>query len=239
MPTSSVDTRLTGRSRAKATRRAVLLDAAAHLFAERGYNGVSIEDLGAAAGVSGPAVYRHFPGKPSVLAALLIGVSEELLHGGRSVAEQAVDPEPALRGLIAFQVDFALHNANVIRVQDRDLGALAPDDGHLVRSLQRTYVQLWVDQLARHLPAEDPALLRRRVHAVFGLINSTPHTTPRGRPASYLRSSRALLQEMAWAALTVTPRSLPSPPPDSAPGTPSTLKSRELPAEPIALPSAD
>ncbi|MEG9247583.1 TetR/AcrR family transcriptional regulator [Arthrobacter sp. Soc17.1.1.1] len=195
--------RVTGRSIAKASRRAALLDAAAQLFADRGYNGVSIEDLGAAAGVSGPAVYRHFPGKPSVLAALLTGVSEDLLEGGRAVAEAAASPEEALRGLIRFQVEFALSNADVIRVQDRDLGSLPHDDERTVRSLQRGYVQVWVDELARHLPETERSLLRRKVHAVFGLINSTPHTTRSSTSPRELAALRDLLQDMAWAALTV------------------------------------
>ncbi|BBE22295.1 putative transcriptional regulator, TetR family protein [Arthrobacter sp. MN05-02] len=195
--------RVTGRSVAKASRRAALLVAAAQLFADRGYNGVSIEDLGAAAGVSGPAVYRHFTGKPSVLSALLTGVSEDLLEGGRAVAEGASSPEEALRGLIRFQVDFALANANVIRVQDRDLGSLPHDDERNVRSLQRNYVQVWVDELGGFLPEADRSLLRRKVHAVFGLINSTPHTAHGTRSTRDLGDLRDLLQDMAWAALTV------------------------------------
>src|SRR6478609_5935149 len=96
--------RPTQRSQAKADRRAALLDAAAGLFAERGYNGVSIEDLGSAVGVSGPAVYRHFPSKPAVLAALLVGVSQGLLDGGTSVEQESSDAADALRALIAFHV---------------------------------------------------------------------------------------------------------------------------------------
>jgi AcrR family transcriptional regulator len=195
--------RVTGRSIAKATRRAALLDAAAQLFAERGYNGVSIEDLGAAAGVSGPAVYRHFTGKPSVLSSLLTGVSEDLLEGGRAVAEGADTPGDALRGLIRFQVEFALSNANVIRVQDRDLRSLPHDDERAVRSLQRSYVQVWVDELAAYRPETERSLLRRRVHAVFGLINSTPHTAQGTGAGRELTALRDLLQDMAWAALTV------------------------------------
>ncbi|WP_309070330.1 TetR/AcrR family transcriptional regulator [Arthrobacter sp.] len=196
-------TRLTGRSLAKASRRAALLDAAAQLFAERGYNGVSIEDLGAAAGVSGPAVYRHFSGKPAVLAALLAGVSQDLLEGGRAVVAESPSPEQALRGLIEFQVDFALRNANVIRVQDRDLSSLADDDQETVRSLQRNYVEVWVDALSALARNQDRTHLRRKAHAAFGLINSTPHSTHRRRSSKDTAELRQLLEEMAWAALSV------------------------------------
>jgi AcrR family transcriptional regulator len=110
----------TERSRQKADRRERLLRAAARLFAERGFHGVSIEDLGAAAEISGPAVYRHFPNKDAVLAALLIGVSQRLLEGGREVVADAADPEQALRRLVAFHAEFALAEPELISVQGRD-----------------------------------------------------------------------------------------------------------------------
>ncbi|WP_028279126.1 TetR/AcrR family transcriptional regulator [Arthrobacter sp. H5] len=194
-------TRVTGRSIAKASRRAALLNAAAQLFAERGYKGVSIEDLGAAAGVSGPAVYRHFSGKPAVLAALLAGVSEDLLEGSNAVVEDSPTPEHALKGLIEFQVDFALRNANVIRVQDRDLSSLSIEDEETVRSLQRRYVEVWVDTMALRTPQVERAQLRRKAHAAFGLINSTPHSTHRRKSNRDTAELRTLLEQMAWAAL--------------------------------------
>jgi AcrR family transcriptional regulator len=192
--------RATGRSLAKASRRSALLAAAAALFAERGFNGVSIEDLGAAAGVSGPAVYRHFSSKQAVLAALLTGVSQDLLDGGRAVVGSSFGPEAALRGLIEFHVDFALGNPDVIRVQDRDLDSLSPEEAEHVRSLQRSYLRVWVDVLAQ-LIGEDPARLRMRAHAVFGLINSTPYSTRRGQSVRDKGWRRKLLETMAWAAL--------------------------------------
>ncbi|MFJ4038724.1 TetR/AcrR family transcriptional regulator [Microbacterium sp. NPDC090007] len=76
----------TARDRAKADRRAALLAAAARLFAERGFDGVTLGDIGEAAGVSGPAVYRHVAGKQALLGAILVDVSERLLEGGRRVA---------------------------------------------------------------------------------------------------------------------------------------------------------
>ena len=187
----------TTRSQAKADRREALLGAAATLFARSGYNGVSIEDLGAAVGVSGPAVYRHFSGKPAVLAALLVEVSETLVAGGQAVVEGAPDAARALRALVRFHTDFALSHLNVIRVQDRDLDSLATADRHQVRALQRTYVELWVHVLGQVHPEVEATLLRIRAQATFGLLNSTPHTLP----ASPSGAVRPLLEEMALAAL--------------------------------------
>jgi len=197
MPASSAE-RSTARERAKADRREVLLDAAARLFAERGFDRVSLEDLGAAAGVSGPAVYRHFPGKQAVLGALLVGVSENLVAGGAEVVARVEGADDALAAIVAFHVDFALANPDVIRVQDRDLDSLADDDRGRVRSLQRTYIDTWVGLLARVLPDVERPQLRIRARATFGLINSTPHSA-RSSPRAAVR---ALLESMALAALT-------------------------------------
>jgi len=184
----------TPRSQAKADRREALLDAAASLFAKRGFTRVSLEDLGAAAGVSGPAVYRHFDGKQAVLAAMLVDASTNLWNGANAVIESAPTPRAALDSLVEFHVEFALENANVIRVQDRDLDSLTDDDKHTVRALQRGYVELWVGTLARLHPDAATSELRTRAHATFGLINSTPHSGRAG-------ATQAVLERMALAAL--------------------------------------
>ena len=74
------------------SRRGQILAVAAQLFAKHGFHGVSIADLGAAVGVSGPALYRHFPGKEALLAEMLVGISEHLLAGGQARAAASDDP---------------------------------------------------------------------------------------------------------------------------------------------------
>jgi AcrR family transcriptional regulator len=189
---------ITSRERAKADRRSALLHAAAEQFAERGFARVSIEDLGAAVGVSGPAVYRHFSSKQAVLAALLVDVSRELVDGGEAVITAAPDADTALLGLIRFHVEFAVSNADVIVVQDRDLDSLAAEDRNAVRTLQRSYIDAWVGVLGVIHPSTPVAELRIRARASFGLINSTPHSARSASRASV----RALLESMALAALT-------------------------------------
>ena len=184
----------TTRARAKADRRAALLDAAARLFAERGFDRVTLEDIGGAAGISGPAVYRHFPGKQAVLAAILLDASTGLLDGGRAVLDRVADAGAALRELVAFHVEFAVSNAAVIRVQDRDLDSLADADRRRVRTLQRTYVELWVGVLARLDETASVAELRSRAHAGFGLMNSTPHSGAGATPAVLARMALAALR---------------------------------------------
>jgi AcrR family transcriptional regulator len=185
---------------ARPSRREQILRAAAQLFAERGARAVGVDDVGAAVGVTGPAIYRHFASKDAMLAEMLLRISERLLAGGTErVAAAGDDPPAQLRTLIAFQVDFALDNPALITVHDRDLGSLPDDDAAQVRRLQRRYVEVWVDVLRRLHPSADVATSRARAHAVFGLINSTPHSAGRV-PRTQMA---ALLAAMAEAAATV------------------------------------
>ncbi|MGZ8804688.1 MAG: SACE_7040 family transcriptional regulator [Microbacterium sp.] len=193
---------VTERDRAKADRQAAILHEAARLFAERGFSGVSLEELGAAVGVSGPAVYRHFANKQALLGAILVRVSERLLSGGQEVIAANDSPSDRLEALIRFHVDFALADAEVIRVQDRDLASLSDEDRSTVRRLQREYVELWISVLAQIHPDRSESELRVRAHACFGLINSTPHSVRRGRVTPADSTVRGILESMASAALT-------------------------------------
>src|SRR5215208_6368880 len=96
---------------ANPSRREQILRAAAQLFAERWSRADGVDDVGAAVGVTGPAIYRHFASKDAMLAEMLLRISERLLSGASEVVAGAGDDVVAqLRSLIAFQVDFALAN---------------------------------------------------------------------------------------------------------------------------------
>lgn len=166
-------------------RRDQILAVAAQLFARHGYHGVSIADLGAAVGISGPALYRHFPGKEALLAEMLIGISEHLLQGGRARSEG--EPDDVLAALVAFHSDFALQKPELIVVQDRDLANLPADTRRRVRQLQRTYVEIWVEALRRRHPGLADRDARVAAHGAFGLLNSTPHAGHDGESAALLR----------------------------------------------------
>jgi AcrR family transcriptional regulator len=187
---------ITQRSRMKAERRQQLVRAASRLFAERGFRAVSMEDLAAEAGVSGPAVYRHFASKEALLADLLIDVSEQLLEQGTQRAQMA-DPVEALTSLIAFHTEFALRDRDLIRIQDHDFASLATHDARAVSRLQRSYLEEWVRVLRSIDPTLSESVARTKIQAVFGLLNSTPHS------ASHrdTETTRSILEAMALDAL--------------------------------------
>lgn len=201
----------TSRSRAKSDRRDKLIAAAERLVAERGFLAVRLEDIGAAVGVSGPAIYRHFPNKEALLVELLVGISTRLLAGAKSVVADAAGAQVALDGLIDFHLDFTLNESDLIRIQDRDLGHLPDPAKRQVRKAQRQYVEIWVGVLLQLGLADDESDARLMAHAVFGLLNSTPHSIRSGTTKSAgqgtVTRSRTILREMTIAALSSAGRS--------------------------------
>lgn len=134
-----------------------------------------MDDVGAAAGVTGPALYHHFAGKEAMLVAALIPVSEGLLEGGRArVAEHPGDTRKALESLIDFHVEFALANPAVIALHLHELDRLPEEPRRQIRRLQRLYVEEWVTVLTALRAELSPAEARVLAHAAFGLMNSTP-----------------------------------------------------------------
>lgn len=187
-------------ARGLATREA-LLDATADLVAERGFHSVGILEIGAAAGVSGSALYRHFANKQELLVALFDRVVDALLAGARQVAETTDDPVAALDALVDRHVAFALRDRSIIAVYDQEAHNLP--DAHRVRLRrnQRAYAGVWVDTLVAVRAGDGAARDRREaqtvVHAVFGLLNSVADHDP-GLPDGQVAE---LLGAMARAAV--------------------------------------
>ncbi|GAA3461453.1 TetR/AcrR family transcriptional regulator [Saccharothrix longispora] len=181
----------------KQSRRDQILAAAAELFARHGFHGVGIDDIGAAVGISGPALYRHFRSKDAMLGEMLTQISERLLEGGVARVETSSGPADALRELIGWHVDFALDDPALITVQIRNLANLTDPDRRRVRALQRRYVEVWVETIRKTSPEVDEPTARAAAHAVFGLINSTPHSAHLDRD-----QMAELLSRMALASLS-------------------------------------
>jgi AcrR family transcriptional regulator len=177
------------------TRRDEILEIAVGLFASRGYHGVSMDDVGSAAGVTGPALYHHFAGKEAMLVAALIPVSEGLLRGGQErVARHPGDARAALADLIDFHVEFALENPAVIAVHLHELDRLPDEPRRQIRRLQRLYVEEWVTVLGILRPELSAGEARVLAHSAFGLMNSTPFLggeVDRNRRAALLREATA------------------------------------------------
>jgi AcrR family transcriptional regulator len=172
-----------------APRRELLLAAAADLFATRGYHAVGIDDIGAAAGITGPGVYRHFASKQALLQALCD------LAVGRMV-EQARHTD-GLEALVDLHVDFVVRERALIRVWLREQWSLDKEARRSSTRHLRAYEEVWRDALAprrRDLAPEGVALV---VSSVLGMLNTTSHIDS----ALSGEDRRTALRDLALAAL--------------------------------------
>ncbi|GAB3311748.1 TetR family transcriptional regulator [Epidermidibacterium keratini] len=94
-------------------RRARILAAASELFADRGVDAVSIEEIGHRAGIAGPSVYKHFGGKLPIVDALAQRASDVFLGVVREAVE-STDASSRLRVAIAAHAGVVLADPQLI-----------------------------------------------------------------------------------------------------------------------------
>jgi len=182
---------------AASSRREQLLEAAACLFAARGYHAVGIDDIGAAAGISGPGVYRHFGSKQALLEALCDRAMTRMLDGARRIRSSATDPAAALEALVNMHVRFAVDQRTLLGVWAREQRALSGDVRRSLRRRSREYERVWRGALAAlrdDLDDDEAAVV---VVATLALLNATALTEVAVDPLRL----RALLRRTALAAL--------------------------------------
>jgi AcrR family transcriptional regulator len=158
-------------------RREQILASAARLVASQGFHTVGVSDIGAAAGVSGAALYRHFATKSEILVALLDRVVDRLLDGA-AAASHGDDPGVVLATLIEVHVDFAISEKAILAVYAQEAHNLPAVDRTRLRRKQRHYVDMWTDAYRRRHPSSSEKAARAVVEGVFGMLNSVPNMSP-------------------------------------------------------------
>jgi AcrR family transcriptional regulator len=178
-------------------RRELLLQSAANLFSAEGYHAVGIDDIGAAAGISGPGVYRHFPSKGALLESLCDRAMTRMLEGAQGIPAAHGEPHAALEALVDLHVAFAVQERALIGVWVREMRALSDDVRRSLRRRMREYEQPWNEVLARLRDDLEPAEVSVVTSSTLAMLNGTAFT------ASAVEADRLaqLLRRMALAAL--------------------------------------
>lgn len=159
----------------RTSRREQLITEAGRLFAERGFHEVSMEDIGAAAGISGPSVYRHFPGKAALFVAASHRIAHRLELGRLQIAASAASEAEALYGLAMSYVDVMSTSADLLSV-GRQVSALSESDRSELRRIQRDYVDEWARLLCAVRPELNSAEARVTVHMALAIANDLIRT---------------------------------------------------------------
>ncbi|MCT2582075.1 TetR/AcrR family transcriptional regulator [Actinophytocola gossypii] len=161
---------------APVARRERVLAAAISLFAARGFVSVSMDDIGARAGIAGPSVYHHFESKQSLLEAAFTRGNEWLRHDLHRALAKAVDTRDALRRLLSSYVDFTMENSEQVDLLVTEQRHLAADVRDRIRQAQREYIGEWLHLLGECSSGMSAEEAKIRVHAVTTMVNDVART---------------------------------------------------------------
>ncbi|MGW6454953.1 TetR/AcrR family transcriptional regulator [Streptomyces sp. NPDC055078] len=156
-------------------RREALIAVAIPLFKASGFQAVSMEDIGAAAGVSRPAVYTHFAAKADLLAAALHRESEVKWHTLTKDLAQSRTADEALARVVETYAHTAVANEGAKSMTLMgELAHLSKADQELLHRSQVDYVTEWATLLMTCRPGLDIAEARATVHAALTVLNLLP-----------------------------------------------------------------
>src|ERR1700733_11382809 len=152
--------------------REAIMTAAADLFRERGFRETSLGDIGAAAGVSGPAIYRYFDSKGELLSILI----EEAAVIWRGTVDEVLNedtpPMATLELLIDAAIVLQLRNGNLRDVFVKEYRSLDDDARRRVARIERVRMAEWVHLLCEVRPGLSDEEARAAVTMVDGMLRS-------------------------------------------------------------------
>jgi len=154
-------------------RKERILVAAAALGARRGFDAISMADIGAEAGIVGSGIYRHFDSKTAILVAMADRVMDRLMTRAAEILAACPDDRQSLSMLVRDQIEVALTDRDALAVYHREVRTLPEDERRRLSRAQRHYIEEWVHLLAPLRPDLADGEVRLAVHAAIGAIQST------------------------------------------------------------------
>jgi AcrR family transcriptional regulator len=148
----------------------MVVAAAARLFHERGYRGTSIEDIGTAVGMTGPAVYRHFASKDAILAELVLRSFERAERDVAAAVAGAGTARDGLAEIVRRTVVHAIEETDLVALAEREGRNLSPEMRRRIGRTQRVIFEAWIAALRAVRPRLGVAAARAAVRAVIALI---------------------------------------------------------------------
>ncbi|UVE93970.1 TetR/AcrR family transcriptional regulator [Dietzia sp. B32] len=166
------------RLRGGAATREGAISAAIELFHSTGYDGVTMEAIGADVGVAASALYRHFPGKAALLTAAVdrtAGLVGDLLDRHAAWHGAGTDPAGSLVDLLDQYIGIAFSHGPELMLYHSELGSLATEDRRRIQRAQRAQLDRWANLVNEASRAHggtppDEVTARLRVHAALSVV---------------------------------------------------------------------
>lgn len=150
-------------------RQEQILQAAARLFCERGFHGVSVDEIGKEVGITGGALYHHYSGKDEILATLLMDAMDKVAVETDKMFD---DPRDELHFLVRHHARFAVANESLIAIYAHENRALVEPWKRLFVRRVREHAKRWERAVARCYPAMAADDVSLAVQASIGLLHS-------------------------------------------------------------------
>ncbi|MBD0322004.1 MAG: TetR/AcrR family transcriptional regulator, partial [Aldersonia sp.] len=150
------------------SRRERVLNEAIKIFAARGYHESSIEDIAHAASITASSVYRYFPSKADLLAAVFHRTGDRVAVAQSEALAESTDPRDALERIARRYLALAFAGPELMSVYFAEFGNLPAAEQSSLRGIQRQNIEEWVHLLTELTPGAVAA--RFRVHAALGLV---------------------------------------------------------------------
>ena len=158
---------------------------AAKVFAERGYDQTSIQDLADAIGLAAGGLYHYIGSKERLLISICDQLMEPLLDGAAALVEEHAPPAGQLRALVRLWVGHVVEHRDHMLVFQQERHVIERGaQWRGVRSSRKRFERLVDDVLARVEASGEAAFADRRlaVSALLGMVNHTAQWyRPRGR----------------------------------------------------------
>src|ERR1700722_19850991 len=192
------------KTKGERTREAIMA-AATDLFRERASRETSLGDIGAAAGVSGPAIYRYFDSKGELLSVLIEEAAIVWRGTVDDVLNEDMPPMVTLERLIDAAIVLQLRNGNLRDVFVKEYRSLDDDARRRVARIERVRMAEWVHLLCEVRPGLGEDEARAAVTMLDGMLRSITTLAP-SDPAPLAR----VMKDMVFGGLLAVgiPRSV-------------------------------
>jgi AcrR family transcriptional regulator len=160
------------RKKRRPERRDQILQIAVRLFHERGFHGTGMDDIGEVAGITGPAIYRHFSSKEEILAEAIRRVADERRVALGEIARSSSSPEETLEKLARSHALSTLANPSLVAVVVGERRVLDGAGRAAIDRAVRERVDEWVEPLRQLRPELSDPEARLMVVSAFTLIQS-------------------------------------------------------------------
>ncbi|MFJ6088298.1 TetR/AcrR family transcriptional regulator [Streptomyces sp. NPDC092369] len=157
-------------------RREQLLAVSARLFREHGFHAVTMEHIGAAAGMAGPSIYTHFAGKIDLLQTAASRIRERLRQNVTAAQAAGLPASDTLDLLVVSYVETVLDYRELVAAYFAEGHNLPERDRTELRRFQRAVAAYWAEVTQAAAPSPDPREVQVRVHAAFAVVNDLAQT---------------------------------------------------------------